>query len=1499
MRRRALLWVSMVTLGLLWGLGSVALAATFTVNTVDDLDDGSCDAAHCSLREAIAAANAAPGHDLIGFDIPGAASHTIQPGYAFPAITDPATIDATTQPGYAGSPIVEIDGTNAGLNTNGLHITSGESVIHGLVINRFDGAAIQIEGGGSNTVVASFINTNSDGTDFAEGIHKLAQPGIAIVDSPANVIGGTNANQRNLLAGGPALLISGAASEDNTIQGNYIGTDVDGARWLHADEHPVASGGIHIDGAPGNLIGGDVSGAGNLIAENLMLGRIVNLRIRGVAADGNIVQGNRIGTDVTGSDDLASVTTIGLLVDGAPNTLIGGTTITASNLFSGVNAGVSIEGPLAAHTVVQGNHFGTKLGGTEFIDPSPTGVGIQIVDAPSTMIGGGAPGTGNVIAWRVQGITISGANAVDTFIQRNRIGTDITGTVGIGNSLGIWILQDASDVTIGGPDADHRNIISDNGTGIHADRSKDLHLENNYIGTDMTGEHPLGNGRAALLFSPDRVWILRNVVSANSGGIQLGGGNCTNGESFVQGNFFGTNPTGEQVVGSGSQLPGLSLLQVQNVLVGGTGNGEGNVFSGNNTGLSLLASCSGSPSEDVTIEGNLIGTDIRGEVALGNQRGISIGEGWTGVDTVIGGIEEDAGNVISGNTDGIVVGGSGILIQGNLIGSDQGGLAGIGNTGAGIQSIDAENVVIGGPEAGEGNVIAASGDNGIFVSHGRNIQIEGNLVGLGSDGETELPNGAGPSVTGGIDISFGTDLTATANVVSSNQGSGISTHAAENVVIADNVVGLDAEGISPRPNTEEGIEAAGEDNTIRSNVVAANGGAGVTVGAEGVSAPGPNFIFGNWIGTNQAGDPGLGNGGDGILVQNATDTLIGSADLSERNVIVGNGGDGIRIISRVAFDTVVAGNLIGVVADGSPMGNLGNGVAVSSSNPATIGGASEQGNVIAHNHGAGVAVFLVGTGTPDGVFVSANSIHSNGALGIDLSKVALSPSDGPTANDLGDGDVGPNGLQNFPALGSVTSDGVSTRIVGELSSSAEGVFHVEFFANESVGCDPSGFGEGERFLGSTMVTTGVDGLGVFDVTLPVGVTVGATVTSTATDAGGSTSEFSSCVEVGEAVSGADLSVVKSDVADPVVEGGQVSYLVEVSNHGPLDALEVVATDVLPGGVELMLASPSQGACSEAGETVVCEFGDLPAGESVTLELVVEAPAPGTLSNQVSVSSQTSDPDSSNNTAIEETTISDALPSLMVAKTPDPVSVPETGEEVTFHVTVTNTSVAADPLTLTGLSDSIWQDLDGDGIEDPGEVTVIDPTDPSAVLATSCVLPQTLAGDGGFYTCNYTLLVEGNPWTDPVDMLTAAGVDDENNPATGSGSATVDITGVFGRSVDLEDEFLTFQLASDRSAVTGSLFVVNASGDEIVDVLITRLDLMVEYRKQERGAEWTDANAVCVADPALPIVLVDQVTIGFTCALATAVPEGAELRVTATLWIDGRDKPFQIRVSKHT
>src|SRR5438128_6703030 len=137
-----------------------ALAATFTVNTADDHDDGVCNAADCTLRDAINAANAG---DTISFNIPGSGVHTINLTSGLPILNKTVTIDGATQPGFSGTPLIELNGAGAG-SVNGLILDGPNVVIKALVINRFSLHGINIAAGGGAVVQGCYIGTDATGT---------------------------------------------------------------------------------------------------------------------------------------------------------------------------------------------------------------------------------------------------------------------------------------------------------------------------------------------------------------------------------------------------------------------------------------------------------------------------------------------------------------------------------------------------------------------------------------------------------------------------------------------------------------------------------------------------------------------------------------------------------------------------------------------------------------------------------------------------------------------------------------------------------------------------------------------------------------------------------------------------------------------------------------------------------------------------------------------------------------------------------------------------------------------------------------------------------------------------------------------------------------------------------------------------------------------------------------------------------------------------------------
>jgi hypothetical protein len=254
-----------------------------------------------------------------------------------------------------------------------------------------------------------------------------------------------------------------------------------------------------------------------------------------------------------------------------------------------------------------------------------------------------------------------------------------------------------------------------------------------------------------------------------------------------------------------------------------------------------------------------------------------------------------------------------------------------------------------------------------------------------------------------------------------------------------------------------------------------------------------NIVRGNMLGVDRDATFARPNAQAGVNINVGSGNLIGGPNIADRNVLSGNGVEGARIYSAANF---VYGNAIGTNFDGTAgIGNGGSGIWLYGEGQNEIGGTGEgEANLIGHNGGDGITVAAGEENT-----FSRNLIFANGELGIDLG------ADGVTRNDgLLDPDTGPNELQNFPHLDSATLDPATladgrykVEVSWHLKSKARTKFRVEFFA--SGGCDGSGRGEAERFLGSRAIDTDATGLAENVWVLPGRVTPGEVITATATE----------------------------------------------------------------------------------------------------------------------------------------------------------------------------------------------------------------------------------------------------------------------------------------------------------------------------------------------------------------------------------------------------------------
>jgi hypothetical protein len=982
------------------------LLSTFVVTNTGDSGPG-------SLRQAILDANAHVGADSIRFAIGSSGVQTIAPLSALPTITDPVTIDGTSEPGFAGMPIIELSGANAGAGANGLVITQGSSTIKGLVINGFqadaqgnNGVALWLSGRGNSVVTGNYIGTDPTGTVARPNTGLAA---IIVSNSFDNRIGSNGDGvgdiaERNVISGNShfGIQLVWGNSHGNQVAGNYMGTDRTGT-------HVLGNGWEAVDlaqGAHDNVIGTDGTGS-DAAKRNLLSGNKGGLKIESLGTTGNRVAGNYIGTDRTGTQALANTNGLWILA-GAQANIIGtnGDGVDDAgerNLISG-NAGwgIYMQDDQTDGNVIAGNFIGLDRDGSALGNGM---AGVQIQDGPrQTLVRGN---TISANGW--SGLVLQGAGTNQNVVTANSIGTDPTGTAAsdsygqpLGNgNFGVAVIYGPESNEIQG------NTISANhwtGLAMYGGTNGNS-VVGNEIGTDRTGTQgtdsngqPLGNWNYGVVVAigAQGNLIRGNTISANHwSGLGLDGVGTN--WNVVAGNFIGTDRTGTLATDSYGQSLGNWNAGVtfgngtQGNRLGTTGDNasdpaDANVIS-NNGWQGILIVSQGTSGN--FIAGDYIGTDRTGTVALPNRlSGISLyGPASGNFIGPPGPVSNPAGrNIISGNhSDGIYLEGStatGNQIAGNYIGTDVSGTQDLGNAGSGVYLNDAGGDTIGGPYTGGGNLISGNLQEGIDIyddgsGTATNDTVEYNLIGTDGSGTKALGNlGTGIQVSGPHNLIFSNLISGNGDFVHA-LGSGvlITGTVASNNQIEANYIGCDRNGLAPLGNGREGVRidnASG--NTVSYNLISGNQVIGVVFFGAGSSGNGAAY---NYIGTDPTGTLALPNY-DGIVVDGAPNNSI------KANLISGNALDGIQfndaVGSGMTTGNKVQGNKIGTDASGlHALGNGWSGIYLfNGSHGNTLGtdgdGSNDgfEGNLIAANGNDGITLVYA-----DGNVVAGNYLGTD------------------------------------------------------------------------------------------------------------------------------------------------------------------------------------------------------------------------------------------------------------------------------------------------------------------------------------------------------------------------------------------------------------------------------------------------------------------------------------------------------------------------------------------
>jgi uncharacterized repeat protein (TIGR01451 family) len=532
------------------------LLATFLVtNTTDTSAEG-------SLRWAIGQSDTTPGSNTIDFDITGTTLPEIALTSALPVLTVPVTIDGTTEPGYSSTPLIEIDGAGAGSNlVDGFDVEGGNSTIKGLDINQFSGNAISLSIAGSDTIEDDFIGTDPTGTiakvNSGAGVYVQVKSNNNVISD--NLISGNDNNA--IYLNGQLFAATNPSTSGNLITGNLLGTDITGTQVIGNK-----GSGIAIQNAPNTTIGGTTPAARNIISGN---GSGLQLYDN---SDDSVIEGNYIGTDITGEVALGNTGSNGffdddLVFQGISNSTVGGTVAGAGNVISGsTNNGIDCFVIGSENLAIQGNLIGTDATGTRSLGNKNDG--IVIAGPAGVTIGGTVLGARNVISGNGDDGISTFANGAGLTIQGNYIGTDITGTLPLGNG-GDGINSTYPAITIGGIETAAGNVVANNGytaafdhSGVRVTGADTPVLSNSISGNMLDGIELAGGNNAQV--AP----VLTSAVSTLIGSTIVGTLTAAAGSYTLQ--FFST-PSGT--------AEGETLIGTATVTVTGTSASFSEVFS--------------------------------------------------------------------------------------------------------------------------------------------------------------------------------------------------------------------------------------------------------------------------------------------------------------------------------------------------------------------------------------------------------------------------------------------------------------------------------------------------------------------------------------------------------------------------------------------------------------------------------------------------------------------------------------------------------------------------------------------------------------------------------------------------------------------------------------------------------------------------------------------------------------------------------------------------------
>jgi hypothetical protein len=860
----------------------------------------------------------------------------------------------------------------------------------------------------------------------------------------------------------------------------------------------------------------------------------------------------------------AGVYIVGSL-DDADGNRVGGTTAAQRNIISGNGgSGVAILGGQASSNAVQGNFVGTDITGAKEIPND--GDGVTITDAENNTVGGSASGAGNLVSGNEgngiavvnnpkrfhpdpdPGVFTGEGDARNNIIQGNYVGTDVSGTLPLGNRLNGVLIADAADNTIGGPTAAERNTISGNTQNgiLLTQAGAPGNVDTDVVtaeGTDgggadfsLSDSATVNIGVASTLVVTKTASPITVAMAGDSSTFTVEVENTSGGDvtikslwDSIHGNLNGQGSCAvPQTIAAGN----VYTCSFSGAVIGGGGSAETNVVtaSGTDAGGSRVTTSDGSTVNIGGTDGLTVtktadvtwvaasGTTVDFTVTVENDTGgtVTVNRLWDtkhgslipGLCGVLSVVIPDGGSFTC-NFSAPVSGAAGNIVAGNYIGTDLNGTAAVPNGGSGIYVNNASDNSVGGGTAAQGNTISGNRGRGMSVlgpGAAGNL-VRHNLIGTQVDGTSALGNRSHGIAfdAGASDNAIGVaSTTPQDNTIAHNLGDGVLVHSATG-------------------------------NSVLSNSIFENNELGIDLGTDNAVTP------------NDAGDPDAG-----------ANNLQNFPELTSASTVAGPNTEVVGSLNSTPSTQFTIQFFASAACDPSGFGE----------------GRTFLAEVTLATDGAGNLNFsvLLGTGGLSGQFITATATDPNGntsefsnCVEVDAPPQEPALTIDKAVQDLNGGDVEPGDTLhytiNYENTGNADATGVF--ITDDYSGFCATINNVTVDANFTTFSDAAGVLRWPENPNTTTLPAGASGTLSYDCTLQTAFPSGTSdVDNTATIDSAETTPQDATQTV--QVTATHALTINKTVLDltggSILPGDRLYYTITYANTGNADATGVFITD---------------------------------------------------------------------------------------------------------------------------------------------------------------------------------------------------------------------------------------------------------------------------------------------------------------------------------------------------